>query len=302
MLQKVKKLGSRVAGVVFNIMRFAVHDGPGIRTIVFLKGCPLHCWWCQNPEGQSSKSELVLRLERCVNCGACRAVCATGGLGDRNICVSCGKCAVVCPAEAREIAGQLMTIDEVMTEIEKDKIFYDQSGGGVTFSGGEPFAQADFLENMLEHCLQHDIHTVIETTGHAAPEVFQRVAQKADSILYDFKIMDNSRHRKFTGVGNDLILENLRWLAANHKHVELRFPVIPGINDDEENVLALAKLAKSLHIRAVHLLPYHQSGLAKYRRLNRRYRLLKLAPPSEQQMADIRAKLKKAGVKVIDGD
>jgi pyruvate formate lyase activating enzyme len=195
-----------------------------------------------------------------------------------------------------------MTIDEVMTEIEKDKIFYDQSGGGVTFSGGEPFAQADFLENMLEHCLQHDIHTVIETTGQAAPEVFQRVARKADIILYDFKIMDNARHKKFTGVDNDLILENLRWLAAHHKQVELRFPVIPGINDDAENVLALAKLAKSLHVRGVHLLPYHQSGLAKYRRLNRRYRLEKLAPPTPERLSDISAKLKKAAIKVIDGD
>lgn len=286
-------------GVVFDIMRFCIHDGPGIRTTVFFKGCPLRCWWCHNPEGISLKPEMFVRPERCISCGRCGSVCKIGQ--DRDECTFCGDCVKECHTGAREIVGQTMTVAQVIEQVEKDVIFYDESGGGVTFSGGEPFLQPDFLEAILKRCRELEIRTAVETSGYVRPEIMKRIAPLVDLFLYDVKQMDDEAHREATGVSNGLILSNLAELCAGHSKVEIRFPVIPGVNDNEDNVAAIAELASSLEVTGVHLLRYHNAGSEKYRSLDRTYTLTDLEPPSDEKMAGIRSAFESAGVKVLNG-
>ena len=266
------------SGTVFNIMRYCLHDGPGIRTIVFLKGCPLRCWWCHNPEGQDRQPEIAFRESRCIRCGNCYALCAQGAVGkinDRYIileekCIQCGKCVDVCYAEAREIAGKEMTVVEVMQEVEKDRVFYDESGGGVTFSGGEPLMQHDFLMGLLQLSRARGIHTAVETAGYTSPEILKRISTWTNLFLYDVKVIDDKRHRDFTGVSNELILENLKGLSSWGADVIVRVPLIPGVSDDEENVRSLGGfLTQSTSIKEVHLLPFHKTGKEKYERLRK---------------------------------
>jgi len=286
-------------GVVFDIMRFCIHDGPGIRTIVFLKGCPLNCWWCHNPEGISPRPEMFVRPGRCIGCGRCMQVCSVGL--DRSRCTFCGECVRACHTGAREIVGQTMTVAQVMEQIEKDIIFYDESGGGVTFSGGEPLMQPEFLEAVLKACKTMEIHTAVETSGYAKPETIKRIAQYVDLFLYDIKSMDDEKHKEATGVSNKLILSNIRDLSEWHPNVEIRFPVIPGVNDDIENVKALADLASSLKVKGVHLLRYHNAGTEKYGSLDKTYFLTDLQPPTDEKMAEIRSVFEDANVKVLNG-
>lgn len=286
-------------GVVFDIMRFCIHDGPGIRTTVFFKGCPMRCWWCHNPEGLSPKPEMFVRRERCISCGRCGSVCQIGK--DRAECAFCGDCVKECHTGAREIVGQTMTVARVMEQIEKDIIFYDESGGGVTFSGGEPLMQPDFLEALLKRCRELEINTAVETSGYTRPEILRRIAQFVDLFLFDIKHMDEEVHREATGVSNGLILSNLAELCARHPRVEIRFPVIPGVNDDLQDVTSLANLALSLNITGVRLLRYHNAGSEKYRSLDRTYTLTNLEPPSDAKMAEIRSIIERAGVKVLNG-
>jgi len=266
------------SGTIFNIMRYCLHDGPGIRTIVFLKGCPLRCWWCHNPEGQDWHPEIAFRESRCIRCGNCFALCAQGAVGkinDRYIileekCIQCGKCVEVCYAEARQIAGKEMTVLEVMEEVEKDRVFYDESGGGVTFSGGEPLMQHDFLMGLLGLSRARGIHTAVETAGYTSPEILKRISTWTNLFLYDVKVIDDKRHREFTGVSNELILENLKGLSSWGVDVIVRVPLIPGVSDDEENVRALGGfLTQSTTIQEVHLLPFHKTGKEKYERLRK---------------------------------
>jgi pyruvate formate lyase activating enzyme len=295
-------------GVIFDIMKYAIHDGPGIRTAVFLKGCPLRCLWCHNPESQAIGTELMRFPERCIGCGKCREVCANGALPhtvnleQRGKCICCGECSEVCNAGARELVGRSMTSREVLKEIEKDMVFYAESNGGVTFTGGEPLLQADFLRKLLEGCKEREIHTALETTGFAPKEKIQELVPLVDLWLYDLKLIEDDSHRQATGVSNKLILENLKFLARKHCKVIVRIPVIPGINDNEENIAASGEFISSLlQIKEVHLLPYHKAGTEKYRRLQRRYEPITTKVPSEEQLIRIAERLGEYGLNVKIG-
>jgi pyruvate formate lyase activating enzyme len=255
-------------------MRFCLHDGPGTRTTVFFKGCPLCCWWCHNPEGRSAKPDLMFFENRCVLCGECLKSCPDGAIVQEDgvvrtteACRACGTCVNVCAAGARELTGHLMTVAEVLDEIEKDRLFWDESGGGLTISGGEPLLQPDFLEALLESCRARHIHTVIETCGYAKRDLLLRLASKADLCLFDLKLLDSERHRAKTGRGNESILANLKALAQAGRQVVVRYPVIPGVNGDAKNVEQMITLLRSLGLAHIHLLPFHPTGEAKYRRL-----------------------------------
>jgi pyruvate formate lyase activating enzyme len=265
------ELISAARGGVFNIMRFSTHDGPGIRTTVFFKGCPLSCWWCHNPESQRFQPDVLYFEERCRHCGDCLATCPEG-VTDFG-CRRCSVCAEACQSEARQVAGKRMTADEVVREVERDLIFFEESGGGVTLSGGEPVAQPRFAEAVLRACRERRIHAVLETCGFAHPEVFLRVALAADLVLFDLKLMDPVRHKRYTGVSNRGILRNLEQLVERGRAVRVRIPVVPGINDSEEDAADFAEYLKRLAIRDVELLPYHHIGIEKYRRLGLSYKL-----------------------------
>ncbi|MGO9269245.1 MAG: glycyl-radical enzyme activating protein [Terriglobia bacterium] len=261
-------------GLIFNIMRFCLHDGPGTRTTVFFKGCPLCCWWCHNPEGRSAKPDLMFFEGRCVLCEECLNACPHGAIVQEDgvmrttdACRACGTCMDVCAAGARELAGHWMTVGEVLDEIEKDRLFWDESGGGVTFSGGEPFFQPHFLESLLDACRVRNIHTAIETCGYAKRDLLLRLSGKVDLFLFDLKLLDSQKHRANTGRSNEPILANLRALAQDGRDVIVRYPVIPEVNSDEENVKQMITLLRSLGLGRIHLLPFHPIGAAKYRRL-----------------------------------
>jgi len=277
-----------VTGRVFDVQRFSLHNGPGIRTTVFLKGCPLACAWCHNPEGRSPDPQVARFPARCIACGACREVCPTGAAGDEATgepCRVCGACVEACPSGARELVGRDVAPDELADEAARDRVFFEESGGGVTFSGGEPLAQPEFLLAVLGRLREAGIHTAVDTCGHAPPEVLLRVAAAADLILFDVKLIDDGRHLRFTGVSNRTILENFRALGQAHANLWVRVPVIPGVNDDEENLAATARLAAATPgVRRVDLLPYHRAGLTKFGRVGMRPELGDVQPPSAERM------------------
>jgi len=293
-------------GTVFNIQRYSIHDGPGIRTTVFLKGCPLNCWWCQNPESQLSGQEMVFWEDRCIGCGACSLNCPSGAIRmenkkpvtDKNKCNLCGECSRICPAQVREMIGKKLTAEEIIKEIEKNLVFYEESGGGVTFSGGEPLGQSEFLEGLLNGCREKKIHTAVDTSGYVSWEILNKMIPKVDLFLYDLKLMDNERHKKYTGVSNELILENLKKLSSVHNNIFVRFPVIPGINDDCQNIKEIGKFLSSLKITQVNILPYHHIGIDKYKRLERTYKLATTQPPSEEKLSEVSAILRKFNLNV----
>ncbi|MDO9465364.1 MAG: glycyl-radical enzyme activating protein [bacterium] len=293
-------------GTVFNIQRYSIHDGPGIRTTVFLKGCPLNCWWCQNPESQLSGQEMVFWEDRCIGCGVCSLNCPSSAIQmknkkpvtDKEKCILCGKCIEKCPALAREMIGKKLTTEEVIKEAEKDLVFYEESGGGVTFSGGEPLGQSEFLESLLICCQEKKIHTAVDTSGYISWGILDKITPKIDLFLYDLKIMDSERHKKYTGVSNELILENLKKLSSIHNNIFIRFPVIPGINDDYQNIRETGEFLSSLKIAQVNLLPYHYIGIDKYGRLGRTYKLATTQSPSEEKLSEVSAILRKFNLKV----
>ena len=296
------------AGFLFDIMRFAVHDGPGIRTAVFFKGCPLSCWWCHNPEGQSPQPNLMFFENRCLNCGDCIKACPhgailglDGAIRTTSACQVCGVCAEACPSGARTVAGRWMTVSEVMREIEQDLIFWDESGGGVTFSGGEPLAQPRFLAALLDACGEKRINTVVETCGLATKDVLLELSEKVGLFLYDLKILDPVKHMKYTGAPNDSILANLEALARRKKPVVVRFPIIPGINDDSENIRQMIALLSRLQLRQIHLLPYHPAGSEKYKRLGLVFRLEEVKAPPPSLLAAIAGEFERAGFNVKVG-
>ncbi len=297
-------------GVIFDIKRYSIHDGPGIRTTVFLKGCPLSCQWCHNPEGQDPAPELMLRANRCIGCGACVSVCPQQAISlegevaatDRDRCVVCGTCVEVCHAEAREMAGREVTVAQTMEEIQRDIAFFEESGGGVTFSGGEPLAQPEFLFALLRSCREKAIHTALDTCGFSAWETLDRIREYVGLFLYDLKLMDETKHREFTGESNELSLKNLQALSELGHQIIIRVPIIPAINDDEKAMREMGAYAAGLpHLNRVDLLPYHHSAPEKYNRLNRVYGLVETRPPSDGRMAELAQTLRGFGLPVRIG-
>ncbi len=297
-------------GLIFDIKRYATHDGPGIRTTVFFKGCPLACRWCHNPESIGVAAEGLYRGDRCIGCGACVEACpkkalrltSKGLIIDENRCTSCGMCEAACPAEAREIIGCRKTVDELISSISRDIPFFDQTGGGVTFSGGEPLLQAEFLSALLAACGRLDIHRTVDTTGWADPKVLLAVSEETDLFLYDLKLMDAERHRRFTGFPNHRILNNLKLLADKKAAVRVRMPLIPGVNDDAQNLEAAGRFVAGLPgIRDIDLLPFHNGLENKYAVLGRRNRAAGIRPPSQEAVAAVAKKLSAFGLNVHIG-
>ncbi len=248
--------GEQIEGNIFDIKRYAIHDGPGIRVTVFLQGCPLDCWWCHNPEGIGPSSD----------------------------------------------GGRKITIKELMEEVEKDTIFMDESGGGVTFSGGEPLMQSDFLILALKECGERYIHRTLDTSGYAKPEVFASVLEHVDMVLFDLKLADPAKHSRYAGHTNDLILENLRALDSSEVETMIRLPIIPGITDTEENILAIAEIVSGLgRLDTIELLPYHATARAKYDRLGIEFRMGDVVPVSERDLVSIKYTMESMGIKVIGG-
>jgi pyruvate formate lyase activating enzyme len=286
-------------GTVFDIQRYSIHDGPGIRTVVFLKGCPLACRWCHNPEGQSTAPEVMLYAERCHHCGACVAVCPNGLAGQ---CTGCGRCVAACRYGARRLAGRPMGVVDVLSEVERDTAFFDESGGGVTFSGGEPLAQPAFLASLLRACRRHELRTAVETSGLTSAATLSALAEDVGLWLFDLKLMADARHRAATGVSNEQILANLTALAARGAQVVVRVPLIPGINDDDANIDATGAFVAGLPgSRALHLLPYHDAGSAKYGRLGRDYSLNETKRPEAAALERIADRLRAYGLSVTTG-
>ena len=264
-------------GQIFDIKKYAIQDGPGIRTTVFFKGCPLSCWWCHNPEGLDVATQRLYRPERCIGCKSCLEACSNGAIEKLNgrllwnaaACGYCQACAKACPAEAIEFVGKTMTVEEVVAEITKDTLFYDQSSGGVTISGGEPFMQPSFLIQLLDTCGQLEIHRSVDTSGHVDTRTLLEAATRVDLFLYDIKHMDPEMHYRYTGVSNDLILANLRQLSRQGARIIIRLPVVPGINTDEENIDRTGSFIASLPgVTEINILPYHRAADAKYQSLD----------------------------------
>ncbi|MBR2650694.1 MAG: glycyl-radical enzyme activating protein [Clostridia bacterium] len=261
-------------GNIFDIQRFSVHDGPGIRTTVFFKGCPLRCIWCHNPESQSCEASLAYYPKSCIGCGACAAACPSGAhrmtdegmhIFDRALCISCGACAAACPSEALVSFGKSVDVSEIMDEVLRDKSFYENSGGGLTVSGGEPLMQGEFLVELLSAAKAAGLHTAIETSGFGSRELLCRVAEYTDLFLFDIKTTGDEAHRRLTGVPQSPIRENLLLLDSLGANIVLRCPLIPGVNTTDEHYDAIAKLALTLRgVSEVNVMAYHTLGDGKY--------------------------------------
>ena len=280
-------------GTMFDIKKYAIHDGPGIRTTVFFKGCPLTCSWCHNPESWKPDPEPGWRRNRCIRCGQCKDICPSqaitlsdnGPITDTDRCTVCGECVPNCVRDAREIIGRQWSVPELMDEIRKDVIFYDESEGGVTFSGGEPLMQPEFLLAVLDQCRSESIHTAIDTTCYAEPDILTRCADRTDLFLCDIKHMDSGKHREYTGVDNILILDNITRLAKMGKKIIIRLPIVPGLNNDIINIENTAEYVAILNgIRQIDLLPYNRGGVEKSSRLVARAPLMEAKSLPQEAM------------------
>ena len=301
-----------VYGMIFDVRRFSVNDGPGIRTTVFFKGCPLKCVWCHNPEGLDAVPEIFWDERRCLTgTHRCTVVCPknalTGSSGkwkfDGKQCDSCGECARRCPTGAFQIIGSRMTLDELMVLILKDRVFYENSEGGVTFSGGEPFVQPEFLAEILSLCKRESVRTAVDTSGYASWDVIEPLCKDIDLFLYDLKLMDDAEHRKFTGVSNKVVLENLAKIVKTGKAVQIRIPLIPGITDTDANIFSIAEFCAAMPaLRQVSLLNFHKGGEQKYRRKWLTYAMIGTAPLDDERIGRIREVFEKRGFNVSVGE
>lgn len=306
----------KMMGIIFDIQRYSTHDGPGIRTLVFMKGCPLSCQWCANPEGQKSSPEIRFLASKCVGAEKCKAPCIKACLHgaislskegkpktDRNLCQGCGKCAEVCLYGARRLSGRSVTIEELLVEVLKDEPFYRTSGGGVTMSGGEPIVQFEFTREFLKRCKERSLHTVIETCGYVPWKHIQETLEFVDLVYYDIKHMHPVKHKEQTGASNDLILRNGKNLLSTSKaQVVVRVPIVPGFNDSERNIEATAKFVAESGGKTIELLPYHRLGVSKYSQLDMEYEPKEVQRPSEELMQRLSGIVKSIGLKELYAD
>lgn len=298
-----------VHGMIFDIQHFSLHDGPGVRSTVFFKGCPLACAWCANPESQSSAPQLLYFRTACTGCGSCVPVCPNRALAmmpdglafDRHACTACGACVPACPNEARQLSGRIMSIDEITAEVRQHWRIFAQSGGGVTCGGGEALAQADFLHGLLKALHEGlGFHTCLDTSGLSPWPVLERILPHLDLILLDLKHMDNAAHKRATGVGNGPVLANARALAGAGAPVLIRVPLVPGFNDTDDNLDALGLFLKQTGLTEAELMPYHTLGVNKYRALGLQYAF---HPSARPRIAEATRTLRGYGVHVrVHGD
>lgn len=300
-----------MTGTIFNIQKYSIHDGPGIRTIVFFKGCPMECKWCANPESARPSRQVGFKRSLCVECGRCILSCnysaiknssKYGKMIDYGACINCGECVKNCPSEALQMLGKEIDIEGILKEVKKDMVFYRKTGGGVTVSGGEPFAQPDFLLELLKGCKNNHISTAIETTGYTTWDNLSRCAPYIDLFLYDIKHMDSSVHEAYTGVKNEIILSNLKQLMKSGKRIWIRMPTLQGIHDSFENLdKVLAFISGYKNVEQVEILPYHTLGVGKYAQFGRDYELIFAEPPKEEAISNLlkQAKVKYPETKII---
>ena len=297
--------------LIFDVKRYAINDGPGIRITIFLKGCSLNCKWCHNPESIPRQQQKMYSSDKCIGSSECIKHCPNDALTltpkgivtNADLCAMCGKCAEVCPTKAMEMTGELMTVDQVMTQIKKETILMDNSEGGVTFSGGEPLMHHEFLIEMLDACGKEGIHRCIDTTGFASTKTLLEVAEKSEHFLYDLKMMDSDKHKEWTGAPNEKILENLKILAATGVNINIRIPLIKGVNDDYENIHESAKFIAALEGEKpiVNILPYHNIAEKKYEKLGQHYERGIMDEPDLARQDEVIEIFKSYGLNAIIG-
>lgn len=293
--------------LVFDIKRYAINDGPGIRVVIFFKGCNLNCAWCHNPESISAKAGKMYTQSKCIRCESCVVACeqdaislsADGIVIDQQRCVMCGKCCEACPSMALEMSGKVMSVDEIIQIIEKERIFFEQSGGGVTFSGGEPLLHSELLIKLLEECGKRGIHRTVDTAGNVREETLLEVAKQTDLFLFDLKMMDSELHKLWTGSDNTLILQNLKKLAETGAGIIIRIPLIGGVNDTDENIEQTARFISELagDSKEVQLLPYHNIARHKFQKLGIKDKSEKLREPDKEALTSAIEKFREYGIK-----
>ena len=295
----------RVTGLIYDIKHFAVHDGPGVRTTVFLKGCPLRCLWCHSPESQEARPQIAFNRERCIGCGSCVETCPEGALSapgdiDDGRCILCGSCVEECYPDALEMIGRHVHIGDILEAVDRDRGVIERSRGGVTLSGGEPLAQPDFTLSLLIALKEEGYHTALDTCGHAPVTTLDGLLPHTDLLLFDVKHMDPERHRELTGASNETILSNLRHAAKRMGALRIRMPIIPGVNDSEENLAETCAFIRGLErVNAIELLPYHRLGVSKYGAINRKFAFRQLLPHKPEELLRIRDFFVGNGVDVI---
>jgi pyruvate formate lyase activating enzyme len=297
-------------GKIINIQRYSVHDGPGIRSTVFMKGCPLSCRWCSNPESQATQDEVIHRNSLCERCGRCKEACETDSIFlmddgihiNRESCTNCDKCVEACCTGTLNMVGSMMSVEEIVEVLKKDSLFYRNSEGGITVGGGEPLMQAEFVSELLEACQRQGWHTVLDTCGYAGPDKLKMVLEYVDLVYYDLKHMDPEKHKEVTGVSNDLILKNVKLISDLEIPFVIRVPVIPGINDDEDNIRKTAEFVSTLKgVQQVNLLPYHLGGLGKHNNLDRDYPMGDVPALIDEDLLGAKKIIESKGLKAVIG-